>query len=74
MLAQLRRDFSASSALPCEAAAATVFDGLVAQGVRIGRMDFLIASIALLHGMVFVTSQARDFGKVPELRIESWMT
>ena len=32
MLAQILRDFSASPALPFDAAAATVFDGLVAQG------------------------------------------
>jgi tRNA(fMet)-specific endonuclease VapC len=38
--------------LPFDAAAATVFDSLVAQRVRIGRMDFRIAPIALSRGLV----------------------
>ena len=70
MLAQILRDFAVSPVLPFDGAAATVFDGLVAQRVRIGRMDLRIASIALSRGLVLVTRNARDFGKVPEFRIE----
>jgi tRNA(fMet)-specific endonuclease VapC len=36
MLAQILRDFAISPVLPFDAAAATVFDGLVAQGDRSG--------------------------------------
>jgi hypothetical protein len=39
-------DFAGSSVLPSDAAAAPVFDGLVAQWVRIGQMDPWIATIA----------------------------
>ena len=72
MLAQILRDFAISPVLPFDAAAATVFDGLVAQGVQIGRMDLRIASIALSRGMILVTRNARDFAKVPDLQIEDW--
>ncbi len=72
MLAQILRDFAISPVLPFDAAAATVFDGLVAQGVQIERMDLRIASIALSRGMILVTRNARDFAKVPDLQIEDW--
>jgi tRNA(fMet)-specific endonuclease VapC len=39
-------DFAVSPVLPFNAAAATVFDGLAAQRVRIGRMERRVASIA----------------------------
>lgn len=54
------------------AAAATVFAGLKRQRIRVGTMDLRIASTALAHGMTVVTRNARDFGKVPGLRIEDW--
>jgi predicted nucleic acid-binding protein len=72
MLAQILRDFAVSPVLPFDAAVATVFDGLVAHGVRIGRMDLRITSIALSRGIVLVTRNVRDFGRVPELRVENW--
>ncbi|ETX04412.1 MAG: hypothetical protein ETSY2_28920 [Candidatus Entotheonella gemina] len=72
MLAQVLRDFSAVPVLPFDASAAIVFDRLVNQRVRIGRMDLRIASIALSRDMVLVTRNANDFSKVPGLRIEDW--
>jgi predicted nucleic acid-binding protein len=62
ILAQRLQEFAVSSVLPFEPAAATVFDGLVAQRVRIGRMGLWIASNALSRGMVLLTGNARDFG------------
>lgn len=72
MLAQVLQDFTVSPVLPFDAAAAAVFDSLLAQRVRIGRMDLRIASIALARGLVVVTRNTSDFGKVPDLQIEDW--
>lgn len=72
MLAQVLQDFSAVPVLPFDEAAAAVFDELAAQRLRIGRMDLRIASIALSRGMIVATRNARDYGQVPNLRIEDW--
>lgn len=36
-------------------------------------MDLKIASIALANDATVLTRNARDFGKVPNLRIEDWL-
>jgi tRNA(fMet)-specific endonuclease VapC len=72
MLAQVLRDFAAVPVILFDAAAAAVFDGLLARRVRIATMDLRIASIALSHGVVLVTRNVSDFGKVPGLQIEDW--
>jgi tRNA(fMet)-specific endonuclease VapC len=74
MLSRLLSDYAAVSTLPFDAAAATVFDGLLTRRVRIGTMDLRIASIALAHGLTLVTRNARDFQQVPGLLIEDWIT
>ena len=72
MLAQVLRDFTEALVIPFDAAAAVVFERLVAQRVRVGTMDLRIAAIALSHEMVLVTRNASDFRRVPGLRIEDW--
>ena len=72
MLNQVLAAFAAAPVLPFDAAAAAVFDDLVAQRLRIGRMDLRIAAIALSRDMVAVTRNARDFSRVPGLQIEDW--
>jgi tRNA(fMet)-specific endonuclease VapC len=72
MLAQVLQDFTEALVIPFDAAAAVVFEGLVAQRVRVGTMDLRIAAIALSREMVLVTRNAGDFRKVPGLRLEDW--
>lgn len=64
--------FAAARVLPFATKGAAVFDGLVAQHIRIGTMDLRIASIALSQGMMLLTRNARDFGKIPRLLTADW--
>jgi tRNA(fMet)-specific endonuclease VapC len=48
------------------------FDLLRNSGLRVGPMDLRIAATALEHGLIVVTRNARDFGRVPGLAIEDW--
>jgi tRNA(fMet)-specific endonuclease VapC len=41
-------------------------------GKPIGSMDLLIAAHAVNLGAILVTQNAREFERVPDLRIESW--
>jgi tRNA(fMet)-specific endonuclease VapC len=72
MLAQVLLDFTEALVIPFDTAAAVVFEGLIAQRIRVGTMDLRIAAIALSREMVLVTRNASDFRKVPGLRIEDW--
>lgn len=72
MLEQIRRDFTIATVLPFDAAAAAIFDRLHAARIRVATMDLRIASIALANNLVLVTSNKRDFSKVPALTIEDW--
>ena len=42
------------------------------QGQMIGAYDVMIAGIARSQGLVLVTGNAREFGTVEGLRVESW--
>ena len=65
--------FSRWSVLPFEQNAATRFEQLRGDGVRIGSMDLKIACIALVHNALVLTANLRDFQRVPELRVENWL-
>jgi tRNA(fMet)-specific endonuclease VapC len=47
---------------------------LAAQGTPIGPYDVLIAGQALARGVILVTRNTGEFGRVPRLRIEDWET
>ena len=62
--------------LPFDDAAAQEFGRirsvLDAAGTPIGPYDMQIAAIALVHGLIVVTHNVREFSRVPGLQIEDW--
>jgi len=58
--------------LPFDDTAATIFDQLRAQKIRIGANDLAIAAIALSVSGVLVTRNIVDFQRVPNLQIKDW--
>jgi tRNA(fMet)-specific endonuclease VapC len=58
--------------LPFDAAASARFEFLKKQRTRVATMDLRIASIAQTRGLVLLTRNAVDFGKVPGLIFEDW--
>jgi tRNA(fMet)-specific endonuclease VapC len=72
MLAKVLIDFGGAQVLPFDTMAASTFDALVAQRVRLGGMDLRIASIALSRGLTVLTRNTRDFSRVPGLVTEDW--
>lgn len=46
---------------------------LEAAGTPIGPNDTWIAAEALLHKLVLVTDNVREFSRVPGLRVENWL-
>jgi tRNA(fMet)-specific endonuclease VapC len=45
---------------------------LEGKGITIGAMDMLIAAQALSANVILVTSNVREFERVPELKLEDW--
>ena len=43
------------------------------QGTPIGSMNLLIATHALAENAVLVTTNLREFGRVPGLQVENWL-
>jgi tRNA(fMet)-specific endonuclease VapC len=66
--------FCAVPLLPFDAAAVAVMQRLQQQRVRIGTMDLKIASVALARDATLLSRNTRDFGKIPGLRVEDWMS
>jgi tRNA(fMet)-specific endonuclease VapC len=71
-LERILADFGNAQVLSFDEAAATVFDRLRLEGVRIGTMDLRVASIALSNDMTLLTRNLVDFRRVPALRVEDW--
>jgi tRNA(fMet)-specific endonuclease VapC len=56
---------------PAAAASGPIRATLERQGTPIGAMDLLIAAHARSLGVILVTNNVREFGRVPGLRIEN---
>ena len=72
ILSMVLQDFRAFSVLEFDVDAAREFDSLQASRIRVATMDLRIASICLARGLVLLTRNVRDFGKVPGLVTEDW--
>ena len=46
----------------------------IRQGIVFSFMDLAIASIALANDLTLVTHNTADFVKIPNLRVEDWLT
>lgn len=72
MLHQILADFSAAQVLPFDDDAGATFEELRKQGVRVGKMDLRIASIALSRGLTVLTRNLVDFEQIPGLNVQDW--
>jgi tRNA(fMet)-specific endonuclease VapC len=72
MMARLLSDFKVLPLVSFDTGAATAFDQLQSQRLQLAKMDARIASIALFRGLILLTRNRRDFGKVGGLLIEDW--
>lgn len=48
------------------------FQELRALRIRVGSQDLRIAAVALTQGLIVLTRNAKDFGRVPDLSFEDW--
>ena len=55
-------------------AAADQYNSLKRVKTNVGTMDLKIASIALANDATLLTRNTNDFGNVPGLRIEDWLS
>ncbi|MBZ0283089.1 MAG: type II toxin-antitoxin system VapC family toxin [Anaerolineae bacterium] len=62
--------------LPFDDAAAIIYARIRADlekvGTPIGSNDMMIAAIALANGLILVTNNTREFGRIAELPLEDW--
>jgi tRNA(fMet)-specific endonuclease VapC len=72
MLSRMLADYAAVAVLGFDTAAGAAYDSMQAQRIRIGAMDLRLASIALSRGLVLLSRNLGDFGRVPGLAIENW--
>ena len=72
LLSETHRFFCDIQVLSFDPGAADVFRLLIAQRLRIGTQDLQIAAITLANSAILVTSNRRDFERVPGHRIENW--
>ncbi len=73
-LRQLFRFFATWSVLDWDDAAVDQFESVRRAKVRIGTMDLKIASICLARDATLLTRNTRDFGRVPGLQSEDWLS
>ena len=72
MMERLVSDFKILSLVSFDADAAKTFEQLNPRQLKLAKMDARIAAIALCRGLILLTRNHRDFGKVPGLPIADW--
>jgi tRNA(fMet)-specific endonuclease VapC len=72
MMARIVSDFKVLPLISFDVGAATAFDRLKSQRLQLAKMDARIAAIALFRGLILLTRNHQDFGKVAGLLIEDW--
>lgn len=58
---------------PCAEVYGRVRGQLLRQGLPVGPVDLMIASVALAHDLTLVTHNTADFGNIPGVRLEDWL-
>ena len=64
--------FSSVPVVPFDIACEQQFQALRAMRLRVGSRDLRIAATALVHSVVVITRNRRDFEQVPGLRLDDW--
>lgn len=59
---------------PMARRAAAIRAGLEARGTPIGPYDLQIAAAAVSLDVTLITNNTREFSRVPELRLENWVS
>jgi tRNA(fMet)-specific endonuclease VapC len=72
IMTKLINNFKTLPLVSFDVGAARVFEQIKSQRIQLAKMDARIASIALSRGLILLTRNHKDFGKVPELPIEDW--
>ena len=73
-LNRLVADFSSWLILPWNEAAADRLARLRQERLKLGTMDLRIASIVLANNATLLSRNLRDFERVPQLRVEDWLS
>jgi tRNA(fMet)-specific endonuclease VapC len=71
-LEKLLQFYSTMPLVSFDTAVVEQFQALWVQRIRIGTMDLKIAATALAHDATLLTRNAKDFSKVPGLRLHDW--
>jgi tRNA(fMet)-specific endonuclease VapC len=72
LLSETKQYFCENEVLPFDTASAGIVRLLAAQRLRIGTQDLGIAAITIASDAILITSNRRDFERVPGLRVEDW--
>ena len=64
--------FGTIPVVPFDMSCEIQFQALRAMRLRVGSRDLRIAATALVHNLLLITRNQRDFEQVPGLRIENW--
>jgi tRNA(fMet)-specific endonuclease VapC len=69
---ELLSKYSQAIVVPFDTDAASLYEALRSQRIRVKAMDLRIASTAISSGLTLLTRNTVDFERVPGLRIEDW--